>query len=90
MIHALVLAGAIGTTPPRPAGFLFQTHTVGSCTASIDPRFVRYVRPPRRDSRNPLLWLIGPNPTDQATAHAAPPATNSTDCLRSLQVRNER
>lgn len=93
MIHALVLAATIGVATPAPgpaAPYLFQTHPVGACGVSIDPEFVRYVPPPRRDARNPFLWLIGPSLEDQESARAAPSAIDSANCLRSLQVRNAR
>ena len=93
MMHAaLVLAAAIGTAPPidaPTAPSLVQPRFAGACRASIDPLFVRYVEPPtRRDSRNPLLWLIGPG--GDAQAGAPRPGADSVACLRPLQVRNDR
>ena len=89
MFHALALTAVVGSTSPAGTSTpLIQAHRGLTCGAGIDPLFVRYVPPPvHQDSRNPLLWLISTSP---AGALTAPGPAQSVDCVRPLQVRNNR
>ena len=90
---ALALAAALGSTPTGDPPSLPPVQFAppqGACGASLDPSFVRYVPPPRRDARNPLLWLIGaPSPFGFSAGHplAFSPVPG---CVRLLQVKDGR
>jgi len=94
---AAALAAALAAAPPPKK---VETDTGPTPAAAIcrelDPSFVIYVPPPRRDGRNPLFWLIGgrePRPTPTVILRRPPSClqpvikTRSQDRLRRVDLK---
>ena len=94
MLHALALAAVTLATLPGPpiGGPAPLTPQKSRCeAASMDPSFVRYVPPAlHANGPNSLLWWVSPGVQPQPALRTRFGAPLLLNCLRPLQVRDDR